>query len=98
FLHTTKLPSGLLRCGMSRERIAEEIARYDVIGISSIFTAQTTMVLELARTVKEVDPTKLLVVGGVNARNLRPRFFGAGVDIIVLSEAEETILDIAAAV
>src|SRR5262249_19787099 len=63
FFNTTRLPSGLLRCGMSRERIAEEIADYDVIGISSIFTAQTTMVLELARTVKEVDPTKLLVVG-----------------------------------
>jgi anaerobic magnesium-protoporphyrin IX monomethyl ester cyclase len=95
FFHPTVLPSGLLRVGMSHERIAEEIADYDVIGISSIFTTQTSMVLETVRLIKSVDPTKLVIAGGVNSRNLRDRFFAAGTDLIVLSEAELTILEIA---
>jgi radical SAM superfamily enzyme YgiQ (UPF0313 family) len=98
FLKTTLLPSGLIRCGASHERIAQQIEKFDVIGISSIFTTQTTMVLELVRLVKKVDPEKLVVAGGVNARNLRSRFFDAGVDVIVLSEAELTIVEIADAV
>ena len=98
FFRTTQLPSGLIRCGMPPERIARAIADYDVIGISSIFTTQTTMVLDLVRLVKQVDPNKLVIAGGVNARNLRPRFFEAGVDVIVLSEAETTIVQIAEAV
>jgi anaerobic magnesium-protoporphyrin IX monomethyl ester cyclase len=98
FFRTTYLESGLIRCGMSPERVAERIADFDVIGISSIFTAQTSMVLELARLVKSVDPRKLVIAGGVNARNLRDRFFRAGVDVIALSEAETTILEIAEAV
>lgn len=94
FFSTSHLPSGLIRVGMLRERIEHEIADYDVIGISSIFTTQTTMVLDLIRTVKEFAPEKLVLTGGVNARNLRDRFFAAGVDIICLSEAEITIVQI----
>jgi len=47
--------------------------------------------------VKQVDPAKLVIAGGVNARNLRQRFFDAGVDVIVLSEAENIIVEIAEA-
>ena len=97
FFKTTFLPSGLIRCGMPPERIARAIEDYDVIGISSIFTTQTTMVLELIRLVKEVDPNKLVICGGVNARSLRRRFFDAGADLIVLSEAERIIVEIAEA-
>lgn len=98
FFNTSKLESGLIRCGMSKERILEESRDYDVIGISSIFTTQSSMVLETVRTVKQAAPDKLVISGGVNARNLRDRFYAAGVDIIALSEAEETILEIAEAV
>lgn len=98
FFRTTLLESGLIRCGMSPERIAKRIADFDVIGVSSIFTTQTSMVLELTRFVKSVDPSKLVIAGGVNARNLRDRFFQNGVDVILLSEAETTILEIAEAV
>jgi radical SAM superfamily enzyme YgiQ (UPF0313 family) len=94
FYHPVKLPSGLVRVGMSRERIAAEIAGYDVIGISSIFTTQTSMVLELIRLIKEVDPGKLVVAGGVNARYLADRFFDSGADVICLSEGEKTIVQI----
>ena len=98
FFHTTFLPSGLIRCGAAPERIAEKIADFDVIGISSIFTTQTTMVLDLVKFIRKVDPTKLIVAGGVNGRNMRDRFFNAGVDVIALSEAENTIVEIADAV
>lgn len=97
FFRTTLLPSGLIRCGLPPERIAKAIADYDVVGVSSIFTTQTSMVLELIRFVKQVDPEKLVIMGGVNARNMRKRFFEAGVDVIVLSEAENTIVAIAEA-
>jgi anaerobic magnesium-protoporphyrin IX monomethyl ester cyclase len=97
FFNSKPLQHGLLRIGMSHERIAKEIAGYDVIGISSIFTTQSSMVMETIRLIKKCDPNKLVLAGGVNARNLRDRFFKAGVDIIVLSEGELTILEIAAA-
>jgi len=95
FFKTTLLPSGLIRCGLSLDRVSKAIAEYDVIGVSSIFTTQTSMVLELIRHVKQVSPDKLVIAGGVNARNLRRRFFDAGADLIVLSEAELIVLDIA---
>ncbi len=95
FFNTTHLDSGLIRAGISHERIAEEVAEADVIGISSIFTPQTKMVFELSNLVKKIDPNKLVISGGTNARNLRDRFFANGVDIIALSEAEITILELA---
>lgn len=98
FFKTSRLPSGLIRCGLPLEKVAGKIADFDVIGISSIFTTQTSMVLELVRFVKQVDPRKLVIAGGVNSRNLRERFFDSGVDIIVLSEGESIIIEIAEAV
>src|SRR5439155_6090175 len=59
FFKTTLLPSGLIRCGLPPDRIADAIVDYDVIGVSSIFTTQTTMVLDLIGFGKGVDPTKL---------------------------------------
>ncbi|MBI1892854.1 MAG: B12-binding domain-containing radical SAM protein [Candidatus Rokubacteria bacterium] len=94
FYHKVELPNGLIRIGMSPDDIAKEIAPYDVIGITSIFTAQTSRVIEVVKLVKQVDPSKLVVLGGVNARTLTARFFEAGADAICLSEAETTILEI----
>jgi radical SAM superfamily enzyme YgiQ (UPF0313 family) len=94
FFNTTLLPSGLIRCGMTPEAIEKKIRDFDVIGVSSIFTTQTSMVLELIRFVKQCDPNKLVITGGVNARNLRRRFYDAGADIIATSEAERTVVSI----
>jgi radical SAM superfamily enzyme YgiQ (UPF0313 family) len=94
FFNTTFLASGLIRCGMKAEAIARKIQDFDVVGISSIFTTQTSMVLDLIRFIKQTDPSKLVIAGGVNARNLRSRFFKAGVDVIVLSEAERIVVEI----
>lgn len=97
FFRTTSLASGLIRCGMSPAEIARKAADFDVIGVSSIFTTQTTMVLDLIRFIKQVYPEKLVIAGGVNARNLRDRFFAAGTDMIILSEGERIIVEIAEA-
>lgn len=97
FFRTTPLPTGLRRVGMSTESILAIAADYDVVGISSIFTPQTTTCLDLARAIRHAMPDKLILAGGVNARHLRRRFFESGVDVIALSEAEETIVRLARA-
>ncbi len=98
FLRPTMLPSGLRRCGITLERVGQIARNYDVLGIGSTFTPQATMAFELAGYLKATFPEKLLVAGGTTARNLRERFYAKGIDVIALSEAEQTILDIAEAV
>jgi anaerobic magnesium-protoporphyrin IX monomethyl ester cyclase len=87
----TELPSGLLRTGVSDDRILAEVADYDIVGITSIFTEQETMVLRTARLIRDHFPGKILISGGVNARSRLSRFFAAGFTAVCLSESEETI-------
>lgn len=95
FFNVTDQPNGLKRVGMSSEAVLQIVERHDVIGLSSIFTPQTTPCLELVAQIRRSYPNKLILAGGVNARSMRQRFFAAGVDIIALSEAETTIVRIA---
>jgi anaerobic magnesium-protoporphyrin IX monomethyl ester cyclase len=88
FYQSRELPSGLYRTGVSDERILQEVVDSDVVGLTSIFTAQETMVLNTARLIKATYPHILIIAGGVNARNRLPQFLGSGVDIVFLSEAE----------
>ena len=88
FYRSRELPSGLYRTGVSDERILQEVAGSHVVGLTSIFTAQETMVLRTARLIKAAYPDTLVVAGGVNARNRLPQFLTGGVDIVFLSEAE----------
>lgn len=95
FYRRTPVPEidpDLYRIGMSAERILEEVEPFDVIAVSSIFTQQTARAIEIAQLVKSVYPEKILVVGGVNARSLRPYFFDRGYDVIFLSEGEKSIV------
>lgn len=88
-------PNGLIRIGMSSERIRELIAGdgYDVVAIHSNFTPQTRMVLETARIVKEINPEILVLSGGVNARHIPERLLGTGwVDLICTTEGERIIV------
>ncbi len=94
FFRQTPLPNSMVRVGMAPEAIIREVAEYDVIGISSIFTPQTRMVEETVRLISGAYPEKLIMLGGINARSQMPRFFAAGAQLICLSEAEETILEI----
>lgn len=95
FFRQTELPNGMHRVGLSIEEILREVDGYDVIGMSSIFTAQTTMVEEVVRAIATNYPDKLILLGGVNARSQQNLFFDAGAHIICTSEAEGTILEIA---
>ncbi|HEV3001226.1 MAG TPA: radical SAM protein [Solirubrobacteraceae bacterium] len=98
FANPAPLPSGFLRTGVSDERILEVAAEHDVVGITSIFTDQESMVLHCARLIKAAYPEKIVVSGGVNARSRLPQFFAAGVDAVCLSEAEHTLVQIVEAV
>jgi hypothetical protein len=97
FFNVTPLPSGLRRVGMPVEAILAMAASYDAIGLSSIFTPQTTACLDLIRQIRAAYPDKLIMAGGVNARSLRRRFYASGVDLIAMSEAEETVVRVAGA-
>ena len=92
-LHTS-LPNNMIRIGMAPDDIIREVAGYDVVGISSIFTPQTYMVEEVVRLVSNAYPQKLIILGGINARTQMKRFFDAGAHLICISEAERTIVEI----
>lgn len=94
FYRQTPLPNRMVRIGMAPEDILCEIADYDVIGITSIFTPQTYMVEELVKSISQTYPKKLIILGGINARTQMKRFFDAGVHLICISEAERTIVEI----
>jgi radical SAM superfamily enzyme YgiQ (UPF0313 family) len=95
FDNITDLPSGLRRVGLSPEAILRVVEQFDVIGITSIFTPQTTPCLDLVRQIRARFPEKLILAGGVNARSMRNRFYAAGVDLLAMGEAENTIVRIA---
>ena len=97
FYDSKDLQNGMLRTGVSPERILEEVEDADMVGITSIFSHQETMVLDTVELIKKHFPEKLIVSGGVNARHRVEKFFNSGVDIICTSEAEKTIVEIAKA-
>jgi radical SAM superfamily enzyme YgiQ (UPF0313 family) len=94
FYRQTPLPNGMIRIGMAPDDILQEVAGYDVIGISSIFTPQTYMVEEIVKLISCTYPEKLVILGGINARTQMKRFFNAGAHLICISEAEKTIVEI----
>lgn len=94
FLRQTTLANGMVRVGMSGEDILREVAKFDVVGISSIFTPQTRMVEETVRLISQAYPEKLIILGGINARSQMARFFDAGAHLICISEAEQTIVEV----
>lgn len=97
FYRSVVQPSGLTRIGMTSARIGEVIANghYAVIGINSNHTIQTKMALEVARIAKQVNPEALVMMGGVNARNMTKYLLDSGaVDVICLTEGEKIALRI----
>jgi anaerobic magnesium-protoporphyrin IX monomethyl ester cyclase len=82
---------GMIEVGVSDDRLAELVCGYDVIGITSIFTMQTTAILAMLAVIREANPRALIVMGGVNARSLPERFFAAGVDAIHVGEADRSM-------
>ena len=94
FFRQTPLGNGMTRVGLSIEEIIRQSRDFDVIGISSIFTAQTSMVREVVSSIRQAYPEKLILIGGVNARAQKELFLNNGADIVFLGESERTILEI----
>ncbi len=95
FYRRVEQDNGLIRIGLSFEEIAALVADrgYNVVGIHSNFTPQTRMALETARLIKEVSKDILVIVGGVNARNLIEYFLLSGrVDFVATTESEKTLV------
>ena len=69
FNKSIELPSGMIRTGVTDERILEVASKYDAVGITSIFSQQETQVLHCAKIIKKKFPNKLLFSGGVNAKS-----------------------------
>jgi len=95
FNKSSELPSGMIRTGVSNERILEVASNFDAIGITSIFSQQETQVLNCAKIIKKKFPNKLLFSGGVNAKSRTSFFFAAGFDVIFTSESEIAIQQVA---
>ena len=95
FYKNTPLKSGMIRTGVSDNRILEIASNYDAVGITSIFSQQETQVLHCAKIIKKKFPNKLLFSGGVNAKSRSSIFFAAGFDIIFTSESEISIQQVA---
>ena len=53
----------MIRVGMKIKDILKEAESYDVVGITSIFTAQTRMVEEVVTSIKQNYPDKLMING-----------------------------------
>ena len=56
FYKSTPLSSGMLRTGVSDDRIMEVVDKYDIIGITSIFSHQETIVLKTIKLIKIYFP------------------------------------------
>ena len=94
FSNPVKLETGMLRTGVSDDRILEIANEYDLIGLTSIFSHQETMVLKAASLIKNKFPEKVIFSGGVNARSRVNHFLAAGIDIVSATESEITIVEI----
>lgn len=90
------LTSGLVRVGMSDERIVREVAGWDAVGITSIFTPQSARALALVRLLRAAYPQLRIWAGGVNAKFFKHDFLEAGCDAVCLTEGERAIAALAA--
>jgi anaerobic magnesium-protoporphyrin IX monomethyl ester cyclase len=87
-----RLFSGFYHFGMGWEEIGRAIdaAQPDVVGISSLFTPYHAEALEVARIVKDGDPSRVVVMGGPHASADPEGVLESPlVDMVVLGEGEE---------
>ena len=97
FYRSEMQTNGLTKIGMPWKRIEEFLGKkqYDIVGINSNFTPQTNMAFKVAEIAKRVNPQTLVIAGGVNTRNLWPRFLKQGsFDMICTTEGEKPIQEI----
>ena len=95
FFNPIPISPKFVRIGMSQDRILKKVSNFDVIGISSVFTQQTSRCFEISNLIKSNFPEKIIIGGGVNSRNLKNHFFKNNFDVIFNSEAEKSLVDFA---
>jgi anaerobic magnesium-protoporphyrin IX monomethyl ester cyclase len=86
-----RLYSGFYHFGMGWEEIRQEIDAFepDAVGISSLFTPYHDEALEVARIVKQGDPSRNVVMGGPHVSGDPEGVLNSGlVDYVVLGEGE----------
>jgi len=90
FYNYKTLPHGNIRVGVSEEDLAKKIDAFrpTIIGVSSIFTEQTDMALEIAKIAKKINKDVILMAGGCNASALYEHFLNNDFDLISLGEGE----------
>ena len=89
----------LVRIGMTDEDIVSRIEAFtpDVVGVGSMFTAFAEDSLRLARLVRSILPSVLLVMGGAHATAAFEDVLGEGAcDVVVLGEGEFIMQDLVA--
>ena len=59
------LPTGMYRTGVSDERMLSRLKDSTVVGITSIFSEQESIVLETIRKIRRTYPEKYIICGGV---------------------------------
>ena len=83
--------NGLYHSGMNFEEIAQyvKMGNYTFVGINSNVTLQTTMVINTAKAIKNINPQIKIYVGGTNARVLKEKFLNTGYfDGVCLTDGE----------
>jgi len=85
------------RSGMDNASFREflKLLEPEVVGLSNKFTSHTTDVLEMAEIIKELFPSTIVILGGVNATLAhRELIDNQNIDIVVRNEGEETFWQI----
>lgn len=91
FYNRVEQENGTVRYGVSPQRLADVMGDYDIIALSSIFTAQTRMHFEAIGIAKKLG--KWVIAGGVNARAMKSQFMRAGCNFVVPGDGESAIVD-----
>jgi len=86
-----------LRLGLDWATIRDKIASYrpDIVGISSMFTAQAQCMHRVARVAKSVDANIVTIAGGIHPSALPAETLkDENVDFVVMGEGERTVLNL----
>jgi len=102
FNQIRKLAWNYLEWGLSTEDIVKEVTKFDpqVVGLSCMFSHQMPLVAQVSSEIKQMSPDTITVAGGTHPSFLPERSFdmSPGLDFIVLSESERSLLQLLAAI
>jgi magnesium-protoporphyrin IX monomethyl ester (oxidative) cyclase len=97
FNHSEKINDNMVRLGISMEDLKQRITEYhpDVVGVSCLFTAQIKTVLEICNSIKQVDPSVPVVIGGSHPSALPEQSLKSSfLDYVIIGEGEYTFREL----